>query len=81
MPLTKEKGVIHGEEPSNYVSEEEHREQRIKFTQRYISSLQRQKKQEKEQGNLETGRRRWFNTELEKQRQKLEELIKKESDQ
>lgn len=74
--LTKEKGIVHGESPSNYLGEDEHQEQLIKFTQRRIATLEEQKQNEKEEGTLSSGRKRWFNQEIEKQRTKLRELMK-----
>ncbi len=74
--LTKENGVVHGEEPSNYLTEERHLEQQIKFAQRRIAGLQDQKKREKEEGELSSGRKRWFNQEIQKHRETLRELHK-----
>lgn len=75
MSLTVENGVVHGNEPSNYLSKEEHVEQQIKFTQRAIAGLQTQKKEEKQEGGLSDGRKRWFNREIDRKREKLRNLI------
>lgn len=74
MPLTIEEGMVHGEGPSNHLSEEEHLEQRIKWTQREIAGIQKKKKEEEKEG-LSNGRRRYFNKEISRLREKLRELI------
>ena len=60
---------------SNYLSEEEAKENRIRFTQRTIATLQNQKNEEKDCSNFSNGRRRWFNQEIEKGRSEMRELI------
>lgn len=77
MNCTYEEEVYHKGVASNYVSEEKAIENQIRFTQRTIATLQSQKNEERESGDLSDGRKRWFNQEIEKEREKLRELIER----
>lgn len=62
---------------SIHLSEEETNENRIRFTQRTIATLQNQKNNERNKGDLTDRRKRWFNQEIEKERKNLRNLIER----
>jgi hypothetical protein len=53
---------------------------RIGFEQRYLQDLKRLKKEKQAKGELSNGRRKWFNQEADKVRDRIDELIQKKKE-
>lgn len=62
-----------GHEPKGaYLSEEEYKETRLKQLQQTMSTYMKMKRNEE---NLSDGRRRWFNQEISKNREEIQEVM------
>jgi len=59
--------------PSNYVTPSEHKKRLIATYQKEITDLKRQKHQEAK-NNLSNGRRKWFNTEIQRLRKEINKI-------
>lgn len=56
----------------NHLDEAEHKDALDEFNKKLVEDLKQLKQEEKEKGELQTERRRWFNKEIEKLEKQLQ---------